>query len=208
MNYLVKGLLKKASRKIDNLKINNDSLLHMPSIKNKKNSCTCNDDEIEIERESFKSEEDFKRSCCHEAGHALIAKLYDVETDEILISSTGSFVALDSEGRTSADDLKKLVSIMYAGILSEILIFGNGSSGFLGGPDADMESANDYLKEYIIITERSLSLTGLEDDEIKKMMIEKSKEIEKETSELLSSNKDELIKMMNKIMDDNKDLFP
>jgi hypothetical protein len=40
------------------------------------------------------------------------------------------------------------------------------------------------------------------------MMIEKSKEIEKETSELLSSNKDELIKMMNKIMDDNKDLFP
>ena len=96
---------------------------------------------------------------------------------------------------------------MYAGILAEILVFGNGSSGFMGGEDADMETANDYLKEYVIITERNLSLTGLEEEEIKKIMIKKSKEIEKETKNLLSSNKGELLKLMDKIMEDNCDLL-
>ena len=207
MNYFIKDILKKTSRNIDNFKNKTDDLSKIFTMKHEKIESEEMDDEIELERESFKSEEDFKRSCCHEAGHALIAKLNDVETDEILISATGSFVALDSEGKTSADDLKKLVSIMYAGILAEILVFGNGSSGFMGGEDADMETANDYLKEYVIITERNLSLTGLEEEEIKKIMIKKSKEIEKETKTLLSSNKEELLKLMDKIMEDNRDLL-
>ena len=38
-------------------------------------------------------------------------------------------------------------------------------------------------------------------------MIKKSKEIEKETKNLLSSNKEELLKLMNKIMEDNRDLL-
>ena len=78
MNYFVKDILKKTSRNLDKLKNKTDDLSKIFTIKREKFKDEGIDDEIELERESFKTEEDFKRSCCHEACHALIAKLNGV----------------------------------------------------------------------------------------------------------------------------------
>lgn len=217
MNYFIKGLLKKSYKYIESKEKNKfkplDEKQYAEEVydlveENTKGNIHCKEDiDEDLQDDKFLSEEDFRRSCCHEAGHSLIASLYDVDFDEIVISPTGSFVALNIDGGVSVSDLRNLISIMYGGILAEKLIFGEGSDGFMGSEDADMETANDYLREYVILSDKELSLTGLEEELIKKKMIATSIKIEHDTYKLLSNHKEELLSSMNKIIEDNKSLL-
>lgn len=166
----------------------------------------CNE-EIEVEKEKFKSKENFERSCYHEAGHFVCAEYHNIGIEEVQISLTNSFVALDVCEKDSEDDLHKLISVMYAGLLSEKIIFGTASSGFMGAEDSDMGSANEMLHDLVILSDDELSLTGLEEELIKEKMIELSKKIASETKEILLKNKDRLIEKANEFMESNKDLL-
>lgn len=164
-------------------------------------------EKYEVEEENFVSINQYQRSCVHEAGHFVCATLLGIGIEEVVISPIGSFVALEIEGRDSEEDLRKLIGIMYGGYLAEKIIFKTASSGFMGAEDADMESANEMLREYIILSDNELSLTGLEEELIKEKMIKLSKEIEKETFNLLKSNVNMLVEIANKFIDENRKLL-
>lgn len=166
-----------------------------------------NQEKYEVEEEKFVSINQYQRSCVHEAGHFTCATLLGIGIEEIVISATGSFVALEIEGRDSEEDLRRLIGIMYGGYLAEKIVFKSASSGFMGAEDADMESANEMLREYVILSDNELSLTGLEEELIKEKMIKLSKEIEVETLKLLKNNVNMLVEIANKFIEDNKSLL-
>ena len=169
-------------------------------IKKKKNN-------IDVEEEKFVSIIQYQRTCVHEAGHYVSAKLLGIGIEEVIISVTGSFVALEIEGRDSEEDLRKLIGIMYSGYLAEKIVFKSASSGFMGAEDADMESANEMLRELVILSDDELSLTGLEEDLIKEKMIILSKEIRTETYDLLKKNIHMLVEIANKFINENRKLL-
>ena len=54
--------------------------------------------------------------------------------------------------------------IIYAGAASEELVFGQYCSGCFGSETADFESAVRYIKEYIVMTDNTVSKTMLEEE--------------------------------------------
>lgn len=137
----------------------------------------------------------YKIKAVHEAGHAVVANHFGFSVERISIKSVGA-----SGGRTiipqfgnlsTADDLRKEIIILYAGYYAERLLLGEPSDGCIGNIGksdndvaADVESANQVLKKYIVLTDDSVSLTGT-DGEIDIKMEELSKQLSKEAESLV-----------------------
>lgn len=133
----------------------------------------------------------------HEIGHAVMAELLDIPVIEISLESEGNIggrVILDFPPILNTLELKKMVMIRYAGYVAEKLYLNKVTDGCMGSADSDIESANFYLRKYILLTDREISLTGYEEEYIRKRAIELSKEWLEETEKLLSINKEKFMK--------------
>lgn len=154
----------------------------------------------EKEKEWYTRIQNIKR--CHEAGHAVAAELLGINVMEISIENmgnTGGRVTLDIPPILTPSELKKLVMINYSGFLAEKLIINEVTTGCMGADNADLESANRYIKYYILLTDTNISLTGYEDDYIKRKSIEFSIKWLEETKILLENNMEKLKDTLEKI---------
>jgi len=132
-----------------------------------------------------------KTRAIHEAGHYFIAIYLGVEVDEVHINmsdNSGGKIHYKMPYLCNADEIRKKIWICYAGFLAERLFIDNVSDGSF---DGDIKNANELLKQYIMLTEESLSLTGY-DDKIKEKSIEFSKKWIVELEKILSDNTDKV----------------
>lgn len=130
----------------------------------------------------------------HEAGHALMCYIMNIEDFTVKTSYTNSFVTVKVEKLFCADDLKKLIYIDYSGAIAEELITGNISVGSMGSDKSDFEQAIKYIKQFIILTDSEYSKTGL-DEGINTKIVELSKLFYKEAKAIMIENKEEIEKL-------------
>jgi hypothetical protein len=131
----------------------------------------------------------------HEAGHFFVAKKLGLPIKEVNIIETenvGGQVLLSMPNILKASQIKNMVMVKYAGFLTEILFNNEASDGCLGYEKSDMDSANIMLRNYIILTDDSLSFTGYEDEHIKNKSIELSKIWKQEVENLLHENRNKI----------------
>jgi hypothetical protein len=83
--------------------------------------------------------------------------------------------------------------VSYAAYAAEKEILGDVSVGCLGSDHSDIEKANGYIRDYIILTDNDISLTGYEFKDIREKTIQLSKELLKETTKILTTNRDKLM---------------
>lgn len=121
----------------------------------------------------------------HEAGHAVMAYLNNAVKFDIDLSNNCVNTAYNL---ADAEEVKKYIMVIYAGAASEELIFGQYCSGCFGSETADFESAVRHIKEYIVMTDNTVSKTMLE-EEIGQKVITLSNSIYAETLESLTLHK-------------------
>lgn len=142
------------------------------------------------------SDELYWRICVHEAAHIAIAKDFGYE---YIIPIIDRFTGLVSPAYVkrptilSITEIEKFIIIYYSGYIAEKIILGEPSTGFLGNKESDFDQANDLLYKYVILSSKSISVTGLEFDNINAKRIENSIRILKKTEQLVHEKKEEII---------------
>ena len=134
-------------------------------------------------------------SAIHEAGHAVMHYILSIESFNVILSYTSSKVVTVFK-QANSQDVKKHILIKYAGAAAEELLLGQFTCGCMGVDEADFESAAKYLKAYILMTDKSVSKSLL-DEELSDKMISLSYELYSLTMRILSDNK-EMIELLSK----------
>lgn len=149
-----------------------------------------------------------KISAVHEAGHAVVAYCLGFSIDCVSIQITeesgGRTVIPGFTGLAQGENIKKEIIILYAGYQAELSILDNPSTGCIGNESSDIERANQLLKQYIMLTDSSLSLTGTEMT-IESKMEELSKELLKETEKLVIDHKDKICELA-KLLEEKQEI--
>lgn len=148
----------------------------------------------------------------HEAGHYIAAEHfgYTITDCNIYINgSSGGITSYRYEGIPRPSDLKNFVIISYAGAYAEIEYFGCASNGIFGtsASDGDIERANGYLRQYIILTE-DISLTGFEEEYIKRKSIELSKQWKYEAQDIIKRNMDKIEEISEELLNKKSLMYP
>lgn len=134
-----------------------------------------------------------KRMAIHEAGHAVVAEHFNIPVLKTTVckdvsSKIGGYNVLDMPEILTPDLIRQLIIIKYGGVVAETVILGNPSTGCMGSDIADINAANKFLNSYVILTDESISLTGLETDLINQKVIMLSKELELEAKQIVMDN--------------------
>ena len=152
------------------------------------------------ENQSDRDKEELRTVAWHEAGHALMGKLNGKEIPKvtILASTSGAggvtFTSPKTEsGLHSVTDLKDEVKELYAGRIAELLF--NGESKITTGASNDIERATHIIKAIVTSFGMSkefgllnLNHLNVSQDIIIEKEVKLAKELEKETTEILSNH--------------------
>lgn len=139
-----------------------------------------------------------KVSCIHEAGHAVMSYLMEMESFTVISSYASSRVSIDLIKPMNAEELKKHTYICYAGAAAEELFFDEFHSGCFGGDDADFEKATRYIKGYIVMTNNQLSKSYL-DNCINEKIVSLSKQFYEDAKKLMGRNKEKIELLSNSL---------
>lgn len=165
------------------------------------------------ENQKDRDKEELKTVAWHEAGHALIGKLNGKEITKVTILSSTSgaggvtFTSPKSEsGLHSISDLKNEVMELYAGRIAELLC--NGKSKITTGASNDIERATHIIKSIVTSFGMSeeygllnLNHLNVSQDIILEKEVKLAKELEKETTEILTENFEILKKIANALLE-------
>lgn len=132
---------------------------------------------------------------CHEAGHFFIARTLKLPVKEVNIIKNGLIggqVVLEMPDILKTSQIKSLVMVKYAGVTAEKILLGEASDGCIGSNTSDIETANELLKKYVILTDNKISLTGYEENYIRDKCSELSAQWLDEVEVLIKEGKDEV----------------
>ena len=137
------------------------------------------------------SEYNKKVMSVHEAGHAMMSQLRDVENFEVHMSyPTPKVLTVYKYG--NPNDVKSMIMVKYAGAIAEELVFGHFHAGCFGSYDSDFAQARELIKGYIVMTNPDVSKAMLE-IEIAFEITELSKALYQEAKELLTNYKSAVV---------------
>lgn len=132
-----------------------------------------------------------KKVCAiHEAGHALIACLKNIEFTEISLSGNTPHVTVAPYVTDGQGFLDRII-MLYGGAAAEEVLRGNFGLGSFGDENGDFTKATQCIKTYIVMTDTSVSKTLL-DEELAPKMIRLSKELYSTAKSILDENKEVL----------------
>ena len=137
---------------------------------------------------NFAKEEN--RIAVHEAGHYLMAKHYGLSCNEQDDSCRVIIPKIIKK-----EDYEHLIQICYAGLLAEVEIYGTASGGFIhddGSGETDFQKARQYIYEYEILFNHSLSLNGTDED-LDKRMTQVSMDMERLASIIIRRYREKLM---------------
>ena len=125
-------------------------------------SPTISDISGELPQETPLSKDDDWRVCLHEAGHAILAKLFDVgtvESVEVFDLDHRAEEHQDAHGRTAIslpqfsirteNSLRADIAMQLGGMIAEELILGDRSTTAGGSPDSDLAGATDLAVKMV-----------------------------------------------------------
>ena len=137
----------------------------------------------------------------HEAGHALIGKLFGKEITKVTIlqSTSGAggvtFSLPDKTGLLSSEDIKHEIMELYGGRIGELLYYNENPAKITTGASNDIERASSIIKDYISkygmqsdIGMLNLEVCDVSKSDILEKMTTMAKDLENETLVLLKSN--------------------
>ena len=152
------------------------------------------------EDNSERNKEEIKVVAFHEAGHALVGRLFgkDITKVTVIASTSGAggvtFSIPKEGGLSSAKDLKCQIMELYAGRLAELLYFNEDKELVTTGAYNDIERASrlidNLLKKYAMSDD--FGLLNLKDEENKDIFnckVEIAKSLEKETLRILKEHR-------------------
>lgn len=146
--------------------------------------------------------DEIENVCVHEAGHALMYYLINRKDISVYINVPVPYtkVSFQKSCVSNVQYLQENVMVCYASIAAQ-RILEKESNGFYGDESsrADMTMANRYLHDLLFITNHNLSLTG-DDDETRQEMSRLSKELYKQTEEILIEHIEELKELSRVLM--------
>lgn len=131
----------------------------------------------------------------HEAGHALMLYLKDLEEFKIVISCMSSCVSTVYK-QMNKENIQDYILTLYAGAAAEEIIMGNFHTSCMD----DFEKAASFIKLYVTMTDPTLSKTFL-DEELASRTIVLSKEFYQLAKDELGKNK----KWLNILAEELKD---
>ena len=140
-----------------------------------------------IERSKSIVEYNRKVSVVHEAGHAVMAYLEEIENFEVIMSDINPRVVMGPK-LLDEKDVKKMILIMYAGAIAEKMLFGNFHSGCFMGEGNDFSKATELIKGYIVMTNPNMSKSLL-NVELSEKVILLSKEFWQKAENILINHK-------------------
>lgn len=153
-------------------------------------------------RDAVRDDEELKLVAWHEAGHATIAKLCDMDVSKVTIvkSTSGAggvnIIVPKKMGLYSIDELSNQVRMCYGGRCGEMMLYGYKTK-ITTGASADIKQATSVIHEMITTygmtdTYGMLNLTDLHIDNrtILEEAMKMSKRFEHETMEMLEEYKD------------------
>lgn len=153
-------------------------------------------------RDAVRDDEELKLVAWHEAGHATIAKLCDMDVSKVTIvkSTSGAggvnIIVPKKMGLYSIDELSNQVRMCYGGRCGEMMLYGDKTKITIGA-SADIKQATSVIHEMITTygmtdTYGMLNLTDLHIDNrtILEEAMKMSKRFEHETMEMLEEYKD------------------
>lgn len=121
-----------------------------------------------------------RRIATHEAGHAVMCHVLGLPVTGICVSPERSYTGTSFACYT-AEDLHKLILVFYAGAAAEDIR--HGDTGRLPGngstSESDFAKADRLLKDYIVLTDDTVSKTYL-DVELADKMVAYSKQFYEE----------------------------
>lgn len=141
-----------------------------------------------------------KKVCAvHEAGHALIACLKDIEFTEVSLRGQTPHVTIKAYTTNGESFLNRII-MLYGGAAAEEILIGNFCLGSFGDNNSDFSRATNDIKNYIVMTDTRVSKTLL-DAELATKMIGLSKELYSTAKEILNENKEILEIVVEKLLE-------
>lgn len=139
----------------------------------------------------------------HEAGHWLMAELLGIKVKEVSIitgRTTGDFVVNISD-RTS---VSTYVKIFYAGLVGEQILLGKAGDGCMGGKNADLERAEDLIKNHILLVDGVELTPSYISQETAEKVAAMSKQIRQEVMSDLTEHKAELEEKYEQLLEEKE----
>lgn len=165
------------------------------------------------ESQTGRDKKELKLVAYHEAGHALVGKLFKKDVTKVTILSTTNgaggvtFTIPDKQGLMSIEELKQEVCQLYAGRLAEYLLF-NDYEKVTTGASNDIDRATEIIRQIVSDygmndTYGLLNLNRLKIDPkvLLNEEVKLSKELSDKTLELLKKNKRKLDKIANLLLE-------
>lgn len=160
-----------------------------------------------------RNQEEIELVAWHEAGHATIAKLCDMDVSKVTIvkSTSGAggvnIIVPKKMGLYSIEELRNQVKMSYGGRCGELLLY-NDEAKVTTGASADIKQATNIIHEMITtygMTDKygMLNLTDLHIDNrtILEEAMKLSKELQDETMEMLIKYKDMHQEIVNRLLE-------
>lgn len=150
-------------------------------------------DEVPCEADDKIADYNINISVIHEAGHAVMAYLKNLEYYSVYVAHTSAKITYVYKN-LDLEDVKDQILITYAGAVAEELVLGKfhyGCIGSINDQESDFSKATELIKAYIVMNDCTKS-KALIDSELSDEIIKLSNEFYQEAREILSSNKDAL----------------
>lgn len=147
-------------------------------------------DVLEVKDASQKYAE--KIICIHEAGHAVIAVLKNIPFSKVKYSFySESMVELNENPKVyqNENDFLMRALMTYGGMAAEEVFFGEFHAGCLGNANADIESAEQYIR-YGILLSKDCKYKVLHHPEVDKLVVSYSAQLYEEAIRIINEHKE------------------
>ena len=121
-------------------------------------------------------------------GHAVMAYLNGIDDFRVVMEFANPRVVTLSPVYTE-EDVKNYILIYYSGAIAEELLIGKIGIGSMNGPDSDFEKVKKYIKSYIVMVDKTVSKSLL-DEELTDQIIKYSKKFYQMAYNILSEHID------------------
>ena len=156
------------------------------------------------ENQEKRKHEELELVAWHEAGHALVGKLFGKEVTKVtILASTsgagGVTFSTPKTGLLSRDDIKHEIMQLYAGRIGELLYYDGDENKVTTGASNDINEATKLLHAYVTeyAMNKEIGMINLGTDSgssafLREKEIDLAKELEEETLKVLTKEKDKL----------------
>lgn len=153
------------------------------------------------ENQEKRKKEELELVAWHEAGHALVGKLFGKEVTKVtVVASTsgagGVTFSTPKTGLLSKEDIQHEIMQLYAGRVGELIFYNNDRNKITTGASNDIKEATKllhaYVTDYAMHDDLGMINLGLDSKVVKETEMNLAKELEEKTINLVEEHSSQL----------------